>query len=240
MMNKNTAIEKIEHRQGLEVLGSADAMMIQLEEQSKRIQVVHEFVESNFVKGIDFGPADKRNDKETLLKPGAEKVCKLFNTRAVCEVDTDTLNALGNPPGTIAYKCSIISCSTGEVVGEGRGADTIGNKQRDANKAIKNAEKCAIVDAALWTFNLSGRFTQDDGGRKQTQFNDEKAELVAVVSDLRIGVDSSMTVNQFLYTVCKRHIQQPEPTTVGAIRAMRKAIIDDGLYDLATGDRIPD
>lgn len=230
-------------RAGLAVLGSTEHMQSQLKENQDKITMVHEFVEKNFTQGIDFGPADPRNPKPTLLKPGAEKVVKLFNTRPVWSKDTDTWEMLGSPKGTICYKCEIISNVTGEIVGEGRGAEKVGNKSRDANKAIKIAEKCALMDAVLYTFGLSDRFTQD-GGKPRQNTNDELegaiGVLTAAVEDLRIGIDSTMTDHQFIVRCCEQHIHRKNMHTIGAARAMYQAIVKDELFDPATGDRIPE
>jgi hypothetical protein len=223
---------------GLSALGGIEDMARKLRENSDRLAMVHEYIADNFISGIDFGPADNRNTKPVLLKPGAEKVCKLFNTSPRWRRDTDTWEMLGKPAGTVCYICEIIDNRTNSIIGEGRGAEKIGNRGRDANKAIKIAEKCALVDAALYTFNLSERFTQDTP-QQRDNLNSEKAELVATVEDMRTGVESSMTTNQFLRSVAMNYLHKM-PDSIGAVRKLRRAIVDDGMYDLATGERIPD
>ena len=225
--------------QGMEVIGSADLMREKLDASSKRFQIVHEFVDDNFRKGIDFGSADgTRNPKPTLLKPGAERICKLFNTRPTWRKDSDTWEMLGEPKGTVCYICEIVDNTTGAIVGEGRGAEKMGNKQRDANKAIKIAEKCALVDAALYTFGLSELFTQDGGASKVT-LDDKKAELSEWVDEIRTGCNSSMTGNRFIHAVIQDHLKKSAIQTEGELNAVRGAI-EQGVYDLETGERIPD
>jgi hypothetical protein len=200
--------------------------------------MVHNYIEENFVSGKDYGQADPRCPKPVLLKPGAEKVCKLFNTRPRWTFDRDTWEMLGKPDGTICYKCEIVDNSTGEVIGEGRGAEKVGNKSRDANKAIKIAEKCSIVDAALYTFGLSEKFTQDEIP-KQNDLNMAKQELQARVANLRAGCSSSMSDNNFLHAVSMDFLHESPPKTIGALNKLSKAI-EDRMYDLETGERIPE
>jgi len=223
-------------KHGLSALGTAEDMKNRLMANADRLRVVHDFIADTFVEGIDYGYADDRSKKKTLLKPGAEKVCKLFNTTPQWAKDVDTWQMLGEKAGVVCYICRIVDNSTGLVIGEGRGAEKVGNKARDANKAIKAAEKCALVDAALYTFNLSDMFTQDMV-TPRGDLGNEKSELVARVEDLRTGCESSMTNNQFLHKVARNFLNGPVDS-VGAVRALRKAIVDDGLYDLATGDKI--
>ena len=227
------AIQK-RNRQGLEVLGTTEEMGRRLALNSERIGMVHEFIAANFREGIDYGPADPRNPKPVLLKPGAERICRLFNTRPTWRMDADTWKMLGESPGVVCYLCEIVDNSTGEVVGEGRGAEKVGNKSRDANKAIKIAEKCALVDAALYTFGLSERFTQDGAPKKD--LDTAKMELISMVEDLRMGINSDLTTNQFIQTVIKDFTKGSSLNSIGAVKAVRTAITD-GFYDLTTGER---
>jgi hypothetical protein len=222
---------------GLVVLGDAKSMKQSLMQNKERMGVVYEFINDIFVQGVDYGKVDDRSQKETLKKPGAEKVCKFFNTTPKWRVDSDTWKMLGEPQGTVCYICEIVDNSTGNVVGEGRGAETIGNKKRDANKAIKNAEKCALVDAALYTFGLSERFTQDDGGKIKSTLEMEKQELIASVEMERVGIKTELTTLQFLGKLQKSYLNSAADT-VGKVRKLRSAIIDEKLFDLSTADRL--
>lgn len=231
--------EIVKHdRQGLEVLGGTEQMSERLSINSERLELVHQFISDNFRKGTDYGEADPRNDKLTLLKPGAERLSKLFGTRPVWRMDSDTWRMLGEPAGVVCYVCEFIDNTTGEVIGEGRGAEKVGNKQRDANKAIKAAQKCAMVDAALTTFGLSELFTQDRPPSKN-DLDGAKVELRSFVEDIRAGVDSTMTNNMFIVAVVKDHTHSSTLQSVGAVKAVRDAI-KSGAYDLATGDRVPE
>lgn len=234
------AITTVEFKEmGLSSLGEADELKKRLEANTDRIKVVHEYISENFKEGIDYGPTDKRSDKKTLMKPGAEKVTKLFNTSPRWRRDTDTWEMLGKPAGTVCYICEIIDNATGHIIGEGRGAEKVGNKSRDANKAIKIAEKCALVDAALFTFNLSDIFTQDLPPASGNNLESMKTELISDVETLRIDCGSTMTAHKFLWEASKAYLNMDSPQTIGQLNALRTAIFDDGLFDLATAKRIP-
>jgi hypothetical protein len=226
-------------KQGLEVLGSKEEMVSRMDDHAEKINLAHDYIKRNFVKGVDYGPADPRNPKPVLLKPGAEKVCQLFNTRPTWRRDLDTWEMLGKPEGTVCFICEIRDNTTGEIVGEGRGAEKVGNKQRDANKVIKIAEKCALVDAALFTFGLSEMFTQDMTPAKNDT-EAAKAELVNDVDLARQGCESTLTTVAFLHEVSKDFLHENGPRSVGAVEALRKVVLEQGKYDLATGQRIPE
>lgn len=231
------------------IVGDARAMLEAIAVGSEARDVLVKYIDDKFTEGIDYGPADERNKKPTLLKPGAEKVCRLFNTRPVWIKDVDTYEMLGSPSGTVCYICQIVDSRTGEVIGEGRGAGTVGDKSRDTNKTIKNAEKCALVDAALWTFCLSEKFTQDildkqrreseDGSPPARTFQEEKDDLKGETAEFRQGCDSSLTDNRFLVSVCEQELHKKGPATIGEIQHLRKVIIIEKQFDPATSDRIP-
>ena len=229
-------IIKVEAKQsGLAVLGDIEEMTLQMQAQSERLALAHQFIETNFVAGIDYGLADPRTDKPTLLKPGAEKVCKLFNTHPTWHRDLDTWEMMGSTPGIACYICEIVHNITGLVVGEGRGAGTIKDAGRDANKTIKIAEKRAIVDAALYTFGLSERFTQD-GGAQKVSLEDKKRVFSREVAELRGGIESELSDNAWIITVLEKNNHMKHIPTEGALNRIRKAIFDKKMFDLSTGE----
>jgi hypothetical protein len=248
----NSEIQLVETKP-LEARGAAELKLLCDDTQAKR-KVVLEYIKDNFEEGTDYGPSDSRSDKKTLLKPGAEKVCRLFDTRPVWRKDSDTWEMLGSPAGTVCYICEIIHNPTGRVVGEGRGAEKVGNKSRDANKAIKAAEKCALVDAALYTFCLSELFTQDieeQAGRLEAQDGDEQ-DTPATQKDkhtLYLVVDahrksrkcsdmSTKATNGLIKSVILTEFQKGTIDTMKELVRVREAITG-GQYDLDTGEKIP-
>lgn len=220
---------------GLAALGGAEEMRKKIEQYEEARAVIVNYIDRNFVKDVDFGPTDERSPKPTLKKPGAEKVCRLFNTRPVWTVDKETWEMLGSPENTICMLCRIIDNKTGAVIGEGRGAERVGNKARDANKTIKNAEKCSLVDAALYTFMLSEKFTQDDGGVNKSDLANGKNLLMADVQHERAGITSELSDHAFVISVINSELHKKHIDTLGELAMIRKVLFEKQLYDWGTG-----
>lgn len=103
--------------------------------------------------------------KPSLYKAGAEFVCDLLNLLPVYTADKDSWEMLGSPAGTFVIRCRLypkgsehLDCN---MVGEGLGCRSVGDKKGDANNAIKMAQKSAMVCAVLNSYGLSDLFTQD-------------------------------------------------------------------------------
>lgn len=238
-MNETGLIVQDQKFVGLSGIGSIEEAQDKMSKSIAIKNLIHEKLISTFKKGVDYGPADPRSGKDTLLKPGAEKSCHFFNTHPEWHMDNETWEMLGKPVGVVCYKCLIVDNVTHNIIGEGRGAEKVGNKARDANKAIKAAEKCSIVDAALYTFMLSDRFTQDDGGLGKGNLTDNKISFQRHVSELRAGKNSSISDVQWIVKVCAQEIHQKSITTQGQLDAMWKAV-DENKYDLEIGDKFPE
>jgi len=117
---------------------------------------------SFLVQGSDYGMIKSR---DTLLKPGSEKVFVYLNAVPSFERDTDSWEMAGSPDGLFAYICKAVDDS-GVIRGEGRGAASQKEKsywvsKSNFNSPIKIAEKRAMVNTALRIGALSGFFTQD-------------------------------------------------------------------------------
>lgn len=220
---------------GLSGLGSIEDMQTKIEDMQNRRKVILDYIDANFEKEIDFGATDERSPKPTLKKPGAEKICRLFGTHPEWKQDTETWEMLGKPEGIVCYVCYIVDNATGNIIGEGRGAEKVGNKSRDANKTLKNAEKCALVDAALYTFMLSEKFTQDDAGRSKA-LGEAKELLNMQIGNERAGIVSDLTDVQFMMKILKSELHKSRIDTPGEIRHLRKVLFEEKKYDLQTGE----
>lgn len=141
-------------------------------------QALHAWTQANLKKDVDWGviTIGGKPSKPVLFKPGAEKVCILFGWRPTFHVDHETLDALGHPPGTIAYVCTLLTeeyegptleheseIHTHRIIGEGRGAASMSERSgsMSTNNVLKMCEKRALVDAVLRAAGLSEQFTQD-------------------------------------------------------------------------------
>jgi hypothetical protein len=131
-------------------------------EWTRNRKVLAAYIKEHMKDGIDYYTLriHGRETKPTLSKAGSEKFLSLFHLHASFRKDEDTWDMLGKPAGLLCYVCTLAT-SSGEVVGEGRGARSIKDDKGDVNKAIKMAEKSSQADAILRTGALSDLFTQD-------------------------------------------------------------------------------
>lgn len=115
-------------------------------------------------------PKDSWSAKPSLYKAGAEFVCDLMNLLPVYTADKSAWEMLGSLAGTFVMRCQLYPKGSTHVpenmIGEGLGCRSVGDKKGDANNAIKMAQKSAMVCAVLNSYGLSDLFTQDieDGG----------------------------------------------------------------------------
>lgn len=143
-----------------------------LKQAAKIQQLLDKFIKENLKEGVDYGFAYDKAKKYTLLKPGAEKVCLLFNMDASYELDKEIMALLpeAKAKDTICFVCNLRNRKTGNLVGQGRGSATISETYgQKVNNTIKIAQKRAKIDAVLNTAGLSDRFTQDMGGASEQE-----------------------------------------------------------------------
>lgn len=150
------------------VLLTTKDLQARIQEETEQRRLITEFITNHMKDGVDYGKIKVKTrdgrefeSKPSLFKPGSEKFCSLFHFRPVFEKDTDTWEMSGSTPGLFCYKCELVA-TNGAVVGEGRGAAIVTEKQGwTVNNAVKIAEKRAQIDAVLRTGGLSDFFTQD-------------------------------------------------------------------------------
>ena len=106
-------------------------------------------------------PKGQWQAKPSLYKAGAELVVDVMRVRDEYEVDEGLWKQLGGKVGMLVYRCVLRSRETGAILGEGRGAFSVGEKSMEGNAAIKMGKKRSLVDAVLSTYALSDLFTQD-------------------------------------------------------------------------------
>ena len=137
-----------------------------LAQTASHYQTMIAFVTAQMKKGIDYGiiPGTK---KPTLLKPGAEKLCRLFSLRPSYEL-IDSISDFEKPLFFYYYRCNLFR--QGEMVGQGDGSCNSREKKYEAQKykiydltntICKMAQKRALVAAVLSSCGASAFFTQD-------------------------------------------------------------------------------
>ena len=124
------------------------------------------FVSAQMKKGIDYGVIPGTS-KPTLLKPGAEKLCRLFSLRPGYQL-IHFISDFEQPLFFYHYRCTLVR--QGEMVGEGDGSCNSREKKYEAQKykifdltntICKMAQKRALVAAVLSSCGASAFFTQD-------------------------------------------------------------------------------
>ncbi len=168
----------------------AKAFRKNLDRRSVNRETLMEWLRDALTEGVDYGRLhinrncqEGRNcmnpyhfSKPSLWKPGAEKICGMLgltvNFPALPDYEQAVLN--GVVLKQIMLRCNLLN-ESGQIVGEGIGARSIERDGGDLNKAIKMAEKSAMIDAVLRAGGLSEVFTQD----MEDQATDESADPYA-------------------------------------------------------------
>lgn len=133
---------------------------------AQHYQTMVAFVQTQMVKDVDYGviPGTK---KPTLLKPGAEKLCRLFSLHPSYEL-IHFVTDFDKPLFHYHYRCALVR--QGEMVGQGDGSCNSKEKKYDSQKykifdltntIVKMAQKRALVAAVLFSCGASQFFTQD-------------------------------------------------------------------------------
>lgn len=123
-----------------------------------------DWIRASLVEGVDYGVIQTRRgpSKPSLWKPGSEKICGMLGLTAHFPTLRDYEQAIlsGVALEHIILRCELRD-SAGRIVAEGVGARSLRQDSGDLNKALKMAEKSAMIDATLRCAGLSEVFTQD-------------------------------------------------------------------------------
>ena len=137
-----------------------------LAQTASHYQTMIAFVAAQMKRGVDYGviPGTK---KPTLLKPGAEKLCRLFSLRPSYEL-IHFITDFEQPLFFYHYRCTLVR--QGEMVGQGDGNCNSKEKKYEkqkyriydlSNTVCKIAQKRSLVAAVLSSCGASEFFTQD-------------------------------------------------------------------------------
>jgi hypothetical protein len=146
--------------------GIAPAYQNALSATTQHYRLMVEFVKVQMVENVDYGviPGTK---KPTLLKAGAEKLCRLFSLRPSYEL-IHFVTDFDKPLFHYHYRCTLVR--QGEMVGQGDGScNLLENKYEKqkykiydlTNTIVKMAQKRALVAAVLSSCGASEFFSQD-------------------------------------------------------------------------------
>lgn len=134
-------------------------------------KAMKEFISATLVDGRDFGIIPGTN-KPTLLKAGAEKLCRFFGLSAgftlVGKIENWTATETEPPLFSYVYRCSL--SKNGVLIAECDGASNSWESRYKhqkyqpysiINTVMKQAQKRAFVGGVLLACNASEYFTQD-------------------------------------------------------------------------------
>jgi len=140
-----------------------------VEALSSHLKAIKTFVSGELKNGIDKDYAIvPGTNKKSLLKPGAEKLMKLFGFSSRVECIEKTVSPEENFAMFI-YKASVIHIKSGAIVAECEGiCNSMERKYRNnqamdiLNTIMKMSQKRALVGAVILATGASDYFTQDE------------------------------------------------------------------------------
>ncbi len=160
-----------------------------LERQGKNRDALMTWVKGALVEGVDYGKIhvvkrDKCNQgkfctnphhfsKDSLFKPGAEKIVGMMGFRAIWPTLAQYEQAAitGAQIHQVALRCQLVD-KNGNIISEGWWARNLAQDSNDLNKAVKMAKKSGLIDAVLNAGGLSEVFTQDVEDMPTESFDD--------------------------------------------------------------------
>jgi hypothetical protein len=172
---------------------------------NKQRQEIQTFIKDNLKKDYDFGKSYADSKRDTLLKPGAEKIASLIECRIKLYPDYDSWNMLGKKP-SVCYVGYLINQELLKMIlqylmkvgmqyeqqvvklfawGEGRGAYEFDEKtysttnkplKGSANRAVKMAEKRCKIDLIIGTLGLDFSNDGEEYGKDGQLRGDQKYE----------------------------------------------------------------
>ncbi|CAK0780995.1 hypothetical protein CCP4SC76_7670006 [Gammaproteobacteria bacterium] len=186
-----------------------------------------QWVRSALVENSDFGriPTKRGPSKPSLWKPGAEKICGMLGVTA-------SFPTLGHYEQAalsgVALENIIIRCelhdARGQKVADGVGARAVKQDFGDLNKALKMAEKSAMIDATLRLAGLSEVFTQDLEDIPPAQIEPERPPEPAPTTTKAQA--SPATVPEMVISEQQHRLLEAEIRTIGLDRERVKSWVN--------------
>jgi hypothetical protein len=150
----------------------------QLDKRSDNRETLMSWIRDALKDGVDYGRihvVKKENcslgnrctdpfhySKPSLWKPGAEKIAGMLGLSVSFPTlpDIEAAFIAGRKIEQLVLRC-VLTNDLGQIIGQGIGARSLAQDHGDLNKALKMAEKSAMIDAVLRAGGLSEIFTQD-------------------------------------------------------------------------------
>ena len=125
------------------------------------------------VKGVDFGSPFPGSDKMSLLKPGAEKVCRLAGVADRYEV-LESICDYDKGLRMVTIRCNLANLATDQIVTSGMGeCSSYESKYRYRWVYIREVQELGLVPGTLLSRTRTGR-----NGGEYTQYRLENTDIV--------------------------------------------------------------
>ncbi|CAK0768166.1 ERF superfamily protein [Gammaproteobacteria bacterium] len=191
--------------------------------QDNRSVLIH-WVRSALVEGSDFGriPTKRGPSKPSLWKPGAEKICGMLGVTASFPTlgHYEQAALSGVELATIVIRCELQD-ARGQKVADGVGARAVKQDFGDLNKALKMAEKSAMIDATLRLAGLSEVFTQDLEDMPQAEVEPAPAATKAPTPQI-----TPATAPEVIISEQQHRLLEAEIRTIGLDRERVKSWVN--------------
>lgn len=172
-------------------------------------QMMATFVKQQMQQGVDFGIVPGTNNKPVLLKPGAEKLCRLFNLYPQLEL-VQSIADFDKPLFHYHYRCTIYR--HGEPIGQGEGCCNSREKKYEkqqyrvydlVNTITKIAQKrCLSASTPVLVKTSRGVYrTKLDGLYALYQNENENLYLPGTDGSWRFVKAMTKEENRFVYRI---------------------------------------
>ncbi|MEA5511792.1 hypothetical protein VB715_18630 [Crocosphaera sp. UHCC 0190] len=185
-----------------------------LELTKAHYQIMTAFVKGQMKENTDYGIIPGTNGKPTLLKPGAEKLCRLLNLRPTFQLISSIVD-FEKPTFYYHYQCSLYHNS--ELVGQGDGSCNSYEKKYRYRKAELTCPSCGQPTVIKGKAEYGGGYVcYKKKGGCGAKFRDDDEEITSQAVGLIENPDIFDQVNTIQKMAEKRALIAAVLCTVGA------------------------
>jgi hypothetical protein len=200
-----------------------------LELTKAHYEIMTAFVKGQMQEGTDFGVIPGTNGKPTLLKPGAEKLCRLLNLRPTFQLISSVVD-FEKPTFYYHYQCSLYHNS--ELVGQGDGSCNSYEKKYRYRKAELTCPSCGQPTVIKGKEEYGGGYVcYKKKGGCGAKFRDDDNEITSQSVGLIENPDIFDQVNTIQKMSEKRALIAAVLCTVGASEFFTQDLEDMDLED---------
>jgi len=198
-----------------------DNELLDIDFHKRRLEQLNEYIKSQMVVGIDYGSIEGITQKKVLLKPGAEKLCAIFNLYPEY-IKTKEIFDTKNQFFLFEFKCVLKNRRNGQKVAEAIGS--CNNKEKakvnaiaksgdvygQINTILKIAQKRAYLSATLMATALSNNFNSIETEEEGAAAEDKLKQLLICAGcgkeiDQKVATYSSEKYGKLLCIPCQKN-----------------------------------